>query len=156
MLESLSFTFEKIINELKNAGYKLTPQRALTIQILVEKHSDLLTAEEIFTIVNKKNSAIGLATVYRTLDILEKINLVKKVAFLDNLTRYDLVRTETQVQPYYLVCSNCYEIQEINEEILDEMKESIEEKYSFQVKTRDLTFHGLCINCQLKDSEVYE
>lgn len=151
MVENVELIHEKISDKLKSAGYKLTPQRAATVEILLTTKKKLITAEEVFTAVVKRNPAIGLATVYRTLEILVELNIVKKVQFLDGLTRYDLILSKDQVQPFYLVCSVCKSVTEVKEEILLETQLRIEEQYRFEVRTRDLTFHGLCSKCQKKE-----
>ena len=61
---------ERIKKQLSGKGYKLTPQREATVRILLEHESDHLSAENVFLLVKEKNSDIGLATVYRTLELL--------------------------------------------------------------------------------------
>ncbi len=151
MVENVKLTYERIGNELKEAGYKLTPQREATVETLIANKSKLLTAEEIFMSVVKQNPAIGLATVYRTLDILDELNLVKKIQFLDGLTRYDLLLSDDQGQPFYLVCSNCKSITEVREDLLPEIPIRIEEVFQFEIHAREVTYHGICQNCQVKE-----
>ena len=62
--------------------------------MLLENEKEHLSAEEIFFLV-KKESGIGLATVYRTLEILTELKIVDKVSFNDGLARYDLRRRQT-------------------------------------------------------------
>ncbi len=58
--------------------------------MLLENEKEHLSAEEIFFLVKKKSPEIGLATVYRTLEILTELKIVDKVSFNDGLARYDL------------------------------------------------------------------
>lgn len=152
MVDNGQVVFDKIGDKIKEAGYKLTPQRQATIETMIKNKSELLTAEEIFMAVNNMNPAIGLATVYRTLDILDKLEIVKKVQFLDGLTRYDLILTKHQAQPYYLICLECKKVKEVKEEILLETQQLIEANFEFKVHTREVKFHGVCKLCQKKES----
>ena len=63
-------TLNKIKKLLHDSGFKLTPQREATLLVLLENEKDHLSAEEIYFFVKRKNPDIGLATVYRTLEIL--------------------------------------------------------------------------------------
>ncbi len=81
---------KKTKQQLHEAGFKLTPQREATLLVLLENEKEHLSAEEIFFLVKKKSPEIGLATVYRTLEILTELKIVDKVSFNDGLARYDL------------------------------------------------------------------
>lgn len=154
MPENTDLIRDEISAKLKQAGYKLTPQRAVTVAILIENQAKLLTAEEIFMAVKIKNPSIGLATVYRTLDLLDELSIVKKKQFHDGLTRYDLFISSNKIQPYYLVCSNCGDMQEIKEDMFKDISSYIQKKYQFDVKVQDVTFLGICMDCQ--KSELIE
>lgn len=81
---------KKTKKQLHESGFKLTPQREATLLVLLENEKDHLSAEEIFFFVRKKSPEIGLATVYRTLEILTDLKIVDKVSFNDGVSRYDL------------------------------------------------------------------
>ena len=74
---------KKTKQQLHEAGFKLTPQREATLLVLLENEKEHLSAEEIFFLVKKKSPEIGLATVYRTLEILTELKIVDKVSFND-------------------------------------------------------------------------
>lgn len=147
MTENLNLIYEEISEKLKRSGYKLTPQREVTVETLIESNNELLTAEEIFIKVKSKNPSIGLATVYRTLDMLHELEIVKKIPFRDGMSRFDLVKTSNEHQPYYLLCQSCGQIEEIKEPILEDAAKRIEQEYRFKIVTHHLTFHGICKNC---------
>lgn len=140
--------YDEISNKLKVSGYKLTPQREVTVKTLIELREELLTPEEVFMAVKNRNSSIGLATVYRTLDLLDELNIIKKVQFHDGLTRYDLVPPSNSSPSCFLVCTNCGTVQEIKEEIFNTYQMQVQKKYEFQIKTQDITYHGICKECQ--------
>lgn len=147
-MEKIDSALPKIKDKLHKAGFKLTPQREVTVEVLLEKEKDHLSAEEIYMEVKNKNSGIGLATVYRTLEILTELKVVNKITFQDGLARYDLNKDGKKHQRHHLLCLNCGKIEEVEEDLLDEIEEDIEKKYNFLVKDHRLTFHGVCDECR--------
>ncbi len=81
---------ERIKKQLHSAGYKLTPQREATVRVLLEHEEDHLSAEDVYLLVKEKSPEIGLATVYRTLELLTELKIVDKINFGDGVSRYDL------------------------------------------------------------------
>ena len=73
--------------KIKNTCFRLTSSRK-TILDIIAKARDELTAEEIFMLAHKKNLGIGIATVYRTIILLEKFNIIEKVYFENNKAKY--------------------------------------------------------------------
>ena len=130
---------KKTKQQLHESGFKLTPQREATLLVLLENEKEHLSAEEIFFLVKKKSPEIGLATVYRTLEILTELKIVDKVSFNDGLARYDLRKEGAKHFHHHLLCLNCGTIEEV------------EERYHFLVKDHRLTFHGICQECYEKE-----
>ncbi len=141
---------KKTKQQLHDSGFKLTPQREATVLVLLENEKEHLSAEEIYFFVKKKSPEIGLATVYRTLEILTELNVVNKVSFNDGVARYDLRKEGAKHFHHHLLCLECGNIEEIEEDLLGEVEEVIERRYQFLVKDHRLTFHGICHSCQEK------
>ncbi len=95
---------KKTKKQLHESGFKLTPQREATLLVLLENEKDHLSAEEIFFFVRKKSPEIGLATVYRTLEILTDLKIVDKVSFNDGVSRYDLRKEGAKHFHHHLLC----------------------------------------------------
>ncbi len=130
---------KKTKKQLHESGFKLTPQREATLLVLLENEKDHLSAEEIF-----------LATVYRTLEILTDLKIVDKVSFNDGVARYDLRKEGAKHFHHHLLCLECGNIEEVEEDLLGTVEEIVEQKYHFLVKDHRLTFHGVCQKCQNK------
>lgn len=79
---------ELLKENLKKKGYKLTPQRRAIVDVIIEKEGEHLTAEEIYDEVKKVCPDIGLATVYRTVLLLEEVGVVFKLDLNDGCSRY--------------------------------------------------------------------
>lgn len=146
-------TLDSIKKKLQQEGYKLTPQREVTVATLLDKKEEHLSAEAVYMLVKQNYPDIGLATVYRTLEILTDIGVTYRTVFDDGLARYDLKRDEHQHFPHYLLCLKCGTIEEINEDLLVEVERIVGQRYGFQVQDHRLTFHGVCSNCQQGDTD---
>ena len=143
---------EKIKKQLHTASYKLTPQREATVRVLLEHEADHLSAEDVYLLVKEKSPEIGLATVYRTLELLTELKIVDKINFGDGVSRYDLRKEGAAHFHHHLVCIECGSVEEIQEDLLEEVEVIVEERWQFLVKDHRLTFHGICRNCQKKTS----
>src|SRR5690625_3402058 len=139
---------ERIKKQLHAKGYKLTPQREATLTVLLEREEDHLSAEEVFLLVKEKAPEIGLATVYRTLELLCELKVVDKINFGDGVSRYDLRKEGIEHFHHHLVCMECGSVEEIIEDLLSDVEKIVEEQWEFQVKDHRLTFHGICKQCQ--------
>lgn len=138
----------KIKKQLHEANYKLTPQREATVLVLLENEKDHLSAEEIYMLVKLKTPEIGLATVYRTLEMLTELKVLDKVSFNDGLARYDMRKEGAKHFHHHLLCLECGNIEEIEEDLLTDVEIIVEHDFKFKVKDHRLTFHGVCKKCQ--------
>lgn len=145
-----ALALKKTKKQLHDSGFKLTPQREATLLVLLENEKDHLSAEEIYFLVKQKSPEIGLATVYRTLEILTELHIVDKISFDDGLARYDLRKEGAKHFHHHLLCLECGNIEEIEEDLLGEVEQVVENRYHFQVTDHRLTFHGICQACQEK------
>lgn len=144
----LQLSLPDIKSQLQRAGFKLTPQREALVQVLIDNKTAHLSAEEIFMLLKQTHPDIGLATVYRTLEILTQLNAVKKVVFEDGIARYDLKRKDSGHSHHHLLCSRCGIIEEVFEDLLSQIEKNIEADYQFKILDHRLTFHGICKVCQ--------
>lgn len=139
---------ENIKKELQSKSYKLTPQREATVRVLLENEQDHLSAEDVFLLVKEKSPEIGLATVYRTLELLAELKIVDKINFGDGVSRFDLRKEGAEHFHHHLVCVECGSVKEIEEDLLGEVEKVVETNWKFKVQDHRLTFHGVCFNCQ--------
>ncbi|WNF37921.1 Fur family transcriptional regulator [Bacillaceae bacterium IKA-2] len=139
---------ERIKKQLHSQSYKLTPQREATVRVLLEHEEDHLSAEDVYLLVKEKSPEIGLATVYRTLELLSELKVVDKINFGDGVSRYDLRQEGAAHFHHHLVCIECGAVDEIREDLLGDVEKVVEDRWNFQVKDHRLTFHGICSRCQ--------
>ncbi len=145
---------EKKIGEMKNQfkEYRLTPQRKLVLEIFMENKDRHLSAEELYQLSRDKGEDIGLATIYRTLELLEELGLLQKMNFGDGRSRYEMVPTDMQARHHHhhhhLICLECGRILEAEEDLLNQLERVVEEQHNFQIVNHYLQFFGYCPSCR--------
>ncbi|SFL69329.1 ferric iron uptake transcriptional regulator [Salibacterium qingdaonense] len=147
---------DRIKKQLHSQSYKLTPQREATVRVLLENEKDHLSAEDVYLLVKEKAPEIGLATVYRTLELLNELEVVDKINFGDGVSRYDLRKEGADHFHHHLVCIECGSVDEIQEDLLGDVEKVVESNWNFKIKDHRLTFHGVCHRCleqEEKDEE---
>ena len=92
-----------LLDELKSRGYRVTPQRAIILEA-IEKLPGHLTAEDVYAAVQKVNSYINLATVYRTLDLLKELDLITDADMGTGATQYAL---RSHGPHHHAICRVC-------------------------------------------------
>ncbi len=75
--------------KIKNSGYRLTKSRKTIISIISRIKREI-TVEDLFILTNKKNSGIGIATIYRTIKLLEELGIITKSGFENDRAKYTL------------------------------------------------------------------
>lgn len=136
--------------QMKSKGYKLTPQRRAVLDVIIENEGKHLSTEEVYDIVKKGCPEIGLATVYRTLQLLEKIGVVSKLNFDDGCNRYELVHSDEAHQHHHLICNVCGTVEEVEDVLLESLENKVETKYNFKITNHDVKFYGVCKKCYKK------
>lgn len=134
---------------LKNNGYKLTPQRRATLEVIVQNEGKHMSSEEIYMEVKKECPEIGLATIYRTIQLLEDMDIIYKHNFNDGRNRYELNHFDEDHQHHHLVCIKCGSVIEVEEDLLELLEQRIESAHHFKVLDHRLKFLGYCIKCQI-------
>jgi Fur family ferric uptake transcriptional regulator len=141
-------TLENIYSKLQQSNYKITPQRQVILKTLVKQNSEHLSAEELYLLVKKDYPDIGLATVYRTLDLLVEINILKKIDLGDNRTRYELNQYDTHYH-HHMICLSCGRVQEFDHDLLETLEKLLTQKTGFQIIDHQLIFFGYCSRCKI-------
>ncbi|MCL5113722.1 MAG: transcriptional repressor [Patescibacteria group bacterium] len=122
-------------------GKRMTRPRKLVVDAL-SKNDKPMTAQEIYS--KMKNKA-DLASVYRTLELMTKNNLVQEYEFGDGKKRYELVNGHEH--HHHLVCQHCGNVEDV-EMKEGELMEKVANKSGFKIERHNLEFFGLCQDCQ--------
>lgn len=138
---------EKVKNDLKEKGFKLTLQRQKILDVIIKNQHKHLTTEEIYMIIRKEYPEIGLATVYRTMQLLDQNNIVCKFDFDEDGIRYEFIEPGNEHQHPHFICKECGKVYPIREVMLNLVKSKIEKKYDLKITNYSLKFYGVCANC---------
>lgn len=144
---------DELREQLKEKGYKLTVQRRAVLDVMLDYEGQHLSTEEIYEYVKVKCPEIGLATVYRTLLLLDRLELIYKLDLDDGCNRYELNKHKDDHRHHHLICTQCGSVAEVEGDLLENLEEEILRKNKFLVKDHRVKFYGYCEKCRNKNEE---
>jgi Fur family ferric uptake transcriptional regulator len=128
--------------ELRARGYRLTPQRQLVLEAVGEiGHA---TPEEIATAVRRTASGLNISTVYRTLELLEELGLVRHTHLGHGAPTYSVAGDDDHV---HLVCRDCDAVEEASTELVTGVVARLAEEKGFTVDVGHFALFGRCRAC---------
>lgn len=131
--------------KLRQESCKLTGPRRAILQVLAEQGQPL-TNKEIFQRLPKGHC--DLATVYRSVQMLVRLGLVKRFHFGEGAARFALLEDGCETHRHHLVCTHCSRIVEVGECIVRELEARVAAASKFKGVTHRLEFFGVCPSCQ--------
>ena len=134
-----------LTTRLRREARKITGPRAAILEIL-HQHRHPLTNKEIFAELPK--GECDLATIYRAMQMLEKLGMVKRFDFGDGVARFELVDEGDDGHHHHLICTQCAQVVEIGECFPAEIEHRIARRNGFRAVTHRLEFFGVCPDCQ--------
>lgn len=141
----MKLTANRIAGIIREHGYKLTPQRHAVLKVIAAAH-DHLTPDAIYNEVRQEHPEMGLVTVYRTLDLLNELNLVCRVHSSDGCRSY-MMRRPTE-HHHHLVCSQCGRVVDFTNCSVQDIEKRLAEETGFGIEGHLLEFYGLCPACR--------
>jgi Fur family ferric uptake transcriptional regulator len=132
----------KLILRLREAGYKITPPRLAVLEV-IQREGEHLNPQEILEQVQAIHPQTGRATVYRTLELLTNLGIVRPIYVGDSGPTY--IRAEGG--HHHLVCSCCGRVVDFEQCVADSMERDLEERFGFRIQSHLLEFYGLCADC---------
>jgi Fur family ferric uptake transcriptional regulator len=135
---------EGMAQALRQAGYRLTQPRLAVLQVLQE-NSGFLSPAEIHERGRALYPSLGLVTVYRTLETLDELDLVRRVHGRGNCHGYARANS---ARGHYLVCHRCGQVVEFPCEGMEGVIEAVRQRSGFAIEEHLLELVGLCPACQ--------
>lgn len=135
---------------LKMNGLKVTTQRIAILDVLSNRPDEHLTAEEIYECVKVQYPDIGLATVYRTIQMLSELNLIDKLNLDDGYVRYEIGKdkeTECGHRHHHLICLACGQVLTFQDDLLENLESKIQKTMKFLVTDHEVKLYGYCKDC---------
>ncbi len=133
---------------LKKNGYKYTIQREVILETLYTS-DEHLTPESLHQLIKEKFPELktGIATVYRTLALLEDSDMVTSLSFGTQGKKYELGAKEHHD---HMICTECGAITEFVDASIEERQHKIAEAFGFKMHDHSMQIYGICAKCQKK------
>jgi Fur family transcriptional regulator, ferric uptake regulator len=128
--------------DLRAQGYRLTPQRELVLEAVRELEHG--SPEEILTRVRQSAKGVNISTVYRTLELLEKLGLVSHTHLGHGAPAY---HATTEPDHVHLVCRNCERVTQVEPSVAAGLVDELAAGFGFHTDVRHLTVFGTCRDC---------
>lgn len=136
-------TTSKLADQLERAGYKLTPARRAVLQVL-EGEDAHLTHAEVLARGQAIYPVLGRATVYRTLEILTGLGVVRPIFLGERGTCF----ARADGGHHHLICADCGAVIEFEECTVQELQQELAQRLNFLIRGHLLEFYGLCDQCR--------
>ena len=143
------YTINELKKRLQLGQHKMTPERKIVLEVFLDNENAHLSAEDVRGMLRDRDSDIGLATVYRALELMCDLGILQKMDFGDGCSRYELNLTEPNAhQHHHLICRGCGKVFEFSDDLMDELEDTIAEKCKFKILDHQVKFFGYCEECQ--------
>ena len=140
----MRLTGRRVLAALRENGYKVTRQRRAVIRV-VTSSLDYLTPIAIYDKVREGHPDVGLVTVYRTLEVLNRLGLICELHAGDNGRGYTIGNPEHH---HHLICNKCHQVVAFARCGLEEVQRGLAGETGFRIDDHLLEFTGLCPACQ--------
>lgn len=132
------------LTQLQENGYRLTGARRAVVETM-QTSTRALSPLQVFDLARKNYPALGLVTVYRTLEKLEELHLIQRVHQPQGCQAFISAGAGHQ---HLLLCQNCGQVEFFDGDDLEALTDAISQRTGYQIKEHWLQLFGLCQNCQ--------
>ena len=143
--ESLNY-----FDTLHSRGYRVTPQRLVILDAICEGKGHT-TLGEIYARARIMDSAIDRSTLYRALDLFEKVGLVVSANVGTGEKVYEIAKSDAH---HHLACRKCGKVELVDHQLVQPMFDILEHSYNFTIKMNHLVIFGICFACQQNEEAV--
>lgn len=151
-LKDRTVEYDRLLSDfkqlLKKNGLKFTIQREVILETLYNSNEHL-TPEALHNLIQDKfpNLNTGIATVYRTLSLLEDSDMVTSLSFGAQGKKYEL---GAKHHHDHFICTRCASITEFVDEGIEARQKKIANEFGFLMQDHSMQIYGICKNCQNK------
>ena len=155
MQHDISLSYDEFIlkfkDMIKSLGLNNSIQREYLLKILFQSKEHLNAEELLHQVKTTYNVNIGIATVYRILNLLEDLNIVKSIS----ISGQDFKVYELSLKPHHdhMVCVKCNTIVEFYDAELEKTQELVAQEKGFQLQSHTMMLYGICKKCKEKEDE---
>lgn len=135
---------ERAKTRLGEAGFRSGAARRRVIELLDGEHCAVTALE-----IDRRLPSVGRATVYRTLEQLEQLDLVHRVDVGGEVVAYE--RSDPSEHHHHAVCVRCGRLLPFEDSRLEQAIHAVGETVEFEIVSHDVLLRGLCLDCQGKN-----
>ena len=132
------------LTQLQDNGYRLTGARRAVVET-IQQSTRALTPVEVFDKARKQYPALGLVSVYRTLEKLEELHIIQRVHQPQGCQAFIAA---SHGHEHLLLCQNCGRVKFFEGDDLEALIQGIAKKTGYQIREHWLQLFGLCEACQ--------
>ena len=133
-----------LTDQLRQQSRKITGPRKRILDLL-RTHPHPMTNKEVYEALGE---GCDLATVYRSMHLLQDMGLVKRFDFGDGVARFEMVCGGEDDHHHHLICRECSKIVELDECFPSEFQDQIASASGYRDVSHKLEFFGICPACQ--------
>jgi Fur family ferric uptake transcriptional regulator len=132
--------------ELQRAGHRSSAPRAAVVELL-GRQSCVVSAREISDRLHAEGNQVGIATVYRTLELLARMRLVQRLDMGTDPARYEPALPDGDHHHHHLVCEQCSEVTAFDDPALERAIDRLSRELDYRVGDHDVVLRGICPAC---------
>lgn len=135
------------------AGLRATGPRRHILELL-EATEDCLTADEIHARLRGSGRRVGLATVYRTLNVMRDRGAIERIDAGDGVARYETAASRAEDHHHHLICRSCHRVRKYSQFSEEELalmtrtEQRLQQRFGYQIVGHRIYFEGICPECQ--------
>ena len=137
---------EATLNALLAKGLRRGGARRAVVELLGEQNC-CLTAQEIQDGLRASDRTVGIASVYRILELLTREGFVQKIDLGSGIYRYEPVQPHGD-HHHHLVCDSCGKVEPFEDGALERALGRVEQSSGYDVSLHDVVLHGSCGDCR--------
>lgn len=131
--------------DLAEAGHRSGGARRQVIELLAQQRC-CLSAQELFDRLRERDAGVGIASIYRALELLQRRGLVHRLD-LDGVAHYEPALPGGD-HHHHVVCDNCGRVAAFEDEALERAIDRLAKRLRYTVAGHDVVLHGACPDCK--------
>jgi Fur family transcriptional regulator, ferric uptake regulator len=135
------------LDALRAEGHRSGGARAAVVELLGRQHC-CLTAQEIFDRLRADGRTVGIASVYRVLELLTAKGLVQRIDLGEGIARYERADPGGH-HHHHLVCDNCGKVEAFADDELERTLAKVQRRTGYAVAGHDVVLRGACAECRI-------
>jgi Fur family ferric uptake transcriptional regulator len=143
---STSAWVDETLADLGALGYRSGAARRAIVELL-GRQSCCLTAIEIFDLLRAEGTAVGIASIYRVLDLLVEHRFVQRVDVGGGHVRFEAHHRSGE-HHHHVVCDDCGRVEAFSDPKLERILHDVEGKVGYAIAGHEVVLHGECADCQ--------